>query len=66
MIIGDKNIRIEPSEFKGKVYVGIRQWYEADGEMKPGNKGINLSIEEWDEFMSKLNDIKLEIDRVRK
>merc|ERR1712098_347458 len=35
------------SEFRGKVMVGIREYYEADGEMKPGRKGISLNLEQW-------------------
>lgn len=27
------------SEFRGKVMVGIREYYEADGELRPGRKG---------------------------
>jgi len=61
MNIGSRGIRIEKSEFKGKIYVGIRQWYDDNGEMKPGNKGINLTIEEWQEIVSKLDEIQQEI-----
>ena len=35
------------TEFRGKVYVGIREYYEKDGELKPGKKGIALNLEQW-------------------
>lgn len=58
MTIGNRNLRIEPSEFKGKWYVMIREFYEdEDGEMKPGKKGINLKLEEWNEIVEKINEI---------
>ncbi|MBP5693122.1 MAG: transcriptional coactivator p15/PC4 family protein [Bacteroidales bacterium] len=45
-------------EFKGKSYVSIRKWYQDNGEWKPGKQGINLKMEEWDEFLNKLEAIK--------
>ena len=60
--IGKRNIRVEASEFKGKNYVAIREYYEKDGEMLPGRKGINLNMEEWTELLSHTNDIQTEID----
>lgn len=35
------------SEFKGKLMVNIREYYEKDGESKPGAKGISLPPEQW-------------------
>ncbi|XP_069110054.1 activated RNA polymerase II transcriptional coactivator p15-like [Argopecten irradians] len=30
---------VSVSEFRGKVLVGIREYYEADGDLRPGKKG---------------------------
>ncbi|XP_067000833.1 RNA polymerase II transcriptional coactivator [Anabrus simplex] len=49
-------------EFKGKLYIDIREYYEADGELKPGKKGISLSTSQW----RKLKDIVEEVDDVVK
>lgn len=57
MTIGERNIRVEKSEFKGKEYISIRQWYDAGGEMRPGNKGINLTPEEWEEMITRKEEI---------
>ena len=31
-------------EFRGKVMVDIREYYNADGEMKPGKKGLKKNF----------------------
>ncbi|BFY97220.1 hypothetical protein BsWGS_00260 [Bradybaena similaris] len=45
------------NEFRGKVMVGIREYYEKDGELRPGKKGISLSAEQWQALKDKIADI---------
>jgi hypothetical protein len=50
---GDKYIdlgkkkRATVRTFKGNTLLDIREFYGADGDEKPGKKGISLSIEQW-------------------
>uniref|UniRef100_A0A0K0EEH6 PC4 domain-containing protein n=1 Tax=Strongyloides stercoralis TaxID=6248 RepID=A0A0K0EEH6_STRER len=39
---------VSRSGFKGKEYINIREYYKADGELKPGKKGISLTIEQFE------------------
>ncbi|KAG8228861.1 hypothetical protein J437_LFUL008358 [Ladona fulva] len=50
---------VKVREFHGKVYVDIREYYNANGDMKPGKKGISLSATQW----RKLKDLMPEIDQ---
>lgn len=42
----DKDRVITVSEFKGKTYVNLRDYYEKGGKLLPG-KGISLTVEQW-------------------
>lgn len=42
--------------------VDIREYYDADGDLKPGKKGIALSIPQW----QKLKEIVDEVDEAIK
>lgn len=54
-----ENIFLEISEFRGQKRVDIRKWFMiASGEWKRTNKGINLSIEEWNNFAAQVSDMK--------
>ncbi|GBG61125.1 hypothetical protein CBR_g19202 [Chara braunii] len=55
--LSDKR-RVTVSLFKGKVYVGIREYYEKEGEMLPTQKGISLSVDQWKKFKEAVPDIQ--------
>lgn len=35
-------------KFKGMIFIDIREYYDAKGEMKPGKKGIALNPAQWE------------------
>ncbi|ELT98290.1 hypothetical protein CAPTEDRAFT_102830 [Capitella teleta] len=59
-----KNRYVTISEFKGKKYVNIREYYDADGEMKPGRKGIALNSEQWANLKEHIDDIDKALDKL--
>ncbi|KAM0800713.1 transcriptional Coactivator p15-domain-containing protein [Usnea florida] len=51
--------RVGISEFKGKYMVNIREYYEKDGEVLPGKKGISLPIEQFNTLIKVLPEIEV-------
>jgi len=59
----DKNRSVTINEFRGKVLVDIREYYQdKDGDTKPGKRGISLSASQW----QKLKEAIPEIDEALK
>ncbi|KYN20733.1 PREDICTED: activated RNA polymerase II transcriptional coactivator p15 [Trachymyrmex cornetzi] len=57
------NRQVNVRNFKGKYYVDIREmYYDKEGDLKPGKKGICLSMQQWRKFM----DVVEEVDEVAK
>ncbi|XP_045784286.1 RNA polymerase II transcriptional coactivator-like [Maniola jurtina] len=52
---GKKLVKIQ--EFKKKVYIDIREFYEKNGEMFPSNKGISLTPDVWTKLLSLRDEI---------
>ncbi|TCD71203.1 hypothetical protein EIP91_011681 [Steccherinum ochraceum] len=42
-----KKRRAQLSDFKGTMYLDIREYYETNGELRPGKKGISITQEQW-------------------
>ncbi|KAK2385259.1 ssDNA-binding transcriptional regulator [Trifolium repens] len=45
-----KKRKVTIQDFKGRRYVSIREFYTKDGKELPSNKGISLSVEQWEAF----------------
>jgi len=43
-----KKKRATVREFKGTIFLDIREYYGADDQEKPGKKGISLTLEQWE------------------
>ena len=63
-----ENIFCEVSEFRGEKRVDIRKWYmdNKDVEMKRTGKGINMSLEEWSDFVAKIGDMEEYVKKNKK
>jgi len=46
-------------DFKGRCYVNLREYYmdKDSGDMRPGRKGIALSVEQWNKLKEHMDDI---------
>ncbi|EAA00534.2 RNA polymerase II transcriptional coactivator [Anopheles arabiensis] len=59
----DKNRKITVNEFKGKVYVGIREYYSKDGQDLPSKKGISLTVPQWKTLLEHADAINEQIKK---
>lgn len=61
----DSKKRITVHKFKGQLKVDIREFYEDNGEMKPGKKGITLNMDNWKKFKGFIAYIDETIDDMK-
>jgi len=54
--------RITVKTFKGKQYVDVRAFYDANGTMKPTKKGISLTVDEWNFVVDNFEEITNTLD----
>lgn len=52
---GNKLVKVR--SFKGKVYIDIREFYEKNGALLPGKKGVSLTPELWRKLLSLSDEI---------
>ena len=73
IIVNDKEVvflldnrkRVTVHKFKGQMKVDIREFYDDKGEMRPGKKGICLSIDNWKKLKGFIDDIDESIDNMK-
>ncbi|XP_061409361.1 activated RNA polymerase II transcriptional coactivator p15 isoform X1 [Lethenteron reissneri] len=51
-------------EFKGKVLVDVREYYDKDGDMKPTKKGISLAVDQWARLKELMPDIDAAVKKM--
>ncbi|KAK4310897.1 hypothetical protein Pmani_017577 [Petrolisthes manimaculis] len=60
----EKLKRVTVREFRNKIYVDIREFYEKDGKMLPGKKGIALNTSGWSKLKNLIDDVDEEIQKM--
>ncbi len=58
----DKTRRVKINQFKGRTYVDIREYYEKNGDLLPGKKGISLSTSQWQKLKTLIADIDAAVE----
>ncbi|KAI0107282.1 transcriptional Coactivator p15-domain-containing protein [Nemania sp. FL0031] len=53
--------RVVIQKFKGKDFINIREYYESNGELRPGKKGIMLALEQYNALLEAIPNINAEL-----
>ncbi len=57
-----KNRQVSVKLFKKNVLIDIREYYNKNGTLEPGTKGISLTLEQWNTLKENMNLID---DRIK-
>ncbi|DBA81025.1 TPA: hypothetical protein ACH3X2_007230 [Trebouxia sp. C0005] len=60
-----RNRQVSVKQFKGKLQVDIREYYEKGGELLPGKKGIALDLTQWNRLVFAVPDINAAVKEQR-
>jgi hypothetical protein len=55
--------RIGIAHFRSTTLINIREYYESGGQMRPGKKGISLSLDQYKALVRAIPDINAELQR---
>lgn len=57
--------KVTISKFKGQLYVGIREYYEKDGDILPTKKGCNLPLDAWEKLKESIPQIDAAVRKLK-
>lgn len=55
--------RIGIAHFRSTTLINIREYYESGGQMRPGKKGISLSLDQYKALIRAIPDINAELQK---
>ncbi|CAI5463611.1 unnamed protein product [Closterium sp. Yama58-4] len=56
--------KLTVSEFKGRLLVSIREYYDKGGKEMPSSKGISLPPDQWDKLVRHIDTVQEAIDHL--
>lgn len=59
----DSRRSVTVSEFKGNWSVGVREFYESAGQLRPTKKGLNMNMEQWQKFVAGLPSLEASLNK---
>eukprot|EP00946_MAST-07B_sp_MAST-7B-sp1_P005137 g5137.t1 len=46
-LTSDGKRRVQVRTYRGQVLIDVREFYEKDGELRPGKRGLSLKVDQW-------------------
>ena len=59
-----KSRKVSVSSYRGSVLIHFREYYEKDGVISPGKKGIALTLDQWKLVKEHMPTISKEIEQL--
>lgn len=54
--------KVTISAFKGKHFVDLREYYEKNGQLAPGQRGISLPPEHWEKLCAGMDSLAAQLE----